>query len=64
MSANAYNKNMTFKKRHNHPAVKGQFHADCEACELILSGESTTGVVYGRNGAEVKRSWKKTSSTP
>lgn len=62
MSANAYKKNMTFKKRHSHPAVKGEFHDGCEACELILSGQSTTGVTYGRNGAEVRKSWKKTST--
>lgn len=58
-----FKKIMGFKQRHNHPAKKGEFVADCVACELILSGDSTTGVVLSEAGAEVKRSWKKTSST-
>lgn len=63
MSTSAYKKNMTFKKRHNHPAVKGEFHDGCEACELILDGSGGTGLVVSEAGAEVRRSWKKTTST-
>lgn len=62
MSENRYNKNMTFKKRHSHPAKKGEFIDGCEACELILDGTGGTGMVLSEAGAEVKRAWKKTSS--
>lgn len=53
----SFNKNMTFKRRHNHPAKKGEFVADCQACELILQGHGGTGVSFGA-GVEVNREWQ------